>query len=78
MIIRSAYRVKIQHYNHIFDETVSVYRDVENFCEEICLSEWDAIRAAGRVRRAGDIFLHVVRCQLHGGQGKDEGPWIHA
>jgi len=38
--IFSTYSVKIKHYNKIFSETVSVYRDAVDFLMDICLSEW--------------------------------------
>ena len=40
MKIFSTYSVKIKHYNKIFSETVSVYRDAVDFLMDICLSEW--------------------------------------
>jgi hypothetical protein len=36
----STYSVKIKHYNKIFAETVSVYRNAVNYLIDICLSEW--------------------------------------
>lgn len=45
MRIFSTYSVKIKHYNHIFKDTVSVYRDAVDFFVGVCLSEWDAISA---------------------------------
>lgn len=43
MRIFSTYSVKIKHYNHIFKDTVSVYRDAVDFLIEVCLKEWDGI-----------------------------------
>ena len=40
MKIFSTYSAKIKHYNKIFSETVSVYRDAVDFLMDICLSEW--------------------------------------
>lgn len=43
MKIVSAYSVKIKHYNHIFKDTVSVYRDAVDFLIDLCLKEWNGI-----------------------------------
>ena len=39
----STYSVKIKHYNHIFKDTVSIYRDAVDFLINVCLSEWNDI-----------------------------------
>ena len=43
MKIYSTYSVKIKHYNHIFKDTVSVYRKAVDFLINVCLSEWGNI-----------------------------------
>lgn len=43
MKIFSTYSVKIKHYNHIFKDTVSVYRDAVDFFIDVCLNEWTVI-----------------------------------
>ena len=43
MKLFSSYSVKIKHYNHIFQETVNLYRNAVDFLIEICLNEWDTI-----------------------------------
>ena len=43
MQIYSTYSVKIKHYNHIFKDTVSVYRGAVDFLITVCLNEWDNI-----------------------------------
>ncbi|MCR5747325.1 MAG: transposase [Lachnospiraceae bacterium] len=45
MKIYSTYSVKIKHYNHIFKDTVSVYRKAVDFLINVCLSEWDSLSA---------------------------------
>ena len=45
MKIFSTYSVKIKHYNHIFQDTVYIYRDAVNFLINICLNEWEDISA---------------------------------
>ena len=43
MFINSTYSVKIKHFNHIFSDTVKIYRDAVSFIINVCLSEWDDI-----------------------------------
>lgn len=40
MKVISSYKVKILHYNHIFDETVSAYRKAVAFFLHVCGQEW--------------------------------------
>lgn len=39
----STYSVKIKYYNHIFKDTIVIYRNVVDFLLGVCLSEWDVI-----------------------------------
>ena len=43
MQLFSTYCVKIKHYNHIFKDTISVYRHAVDFLIDVCRKEWDAI-----------------------------------
>ena len=43
MKIFSTYSVKIKRYNHIFKNTVSVYRSAVDFLINVCLHNWDII-----------------------------------
>lgn len=43
MKLFSTYSVKLKHYNHIFKETVALYRDAVDFLIGVCLDEWDTI-----------------------------------
>ena len=43
MKIFSTYSVKIKHYNHIFKDTVSIYRKAVDFFIDVCLDEWECI-----------------------------------
>ncbi len=45
MKIYSTYSVKIKHYNHIFKDTVIVYRKAVNFLIDVCLDKWTDISA---------------------------------
>lgn len=41
MKIYSSYKSQIKHYNHIFEQTVEVYRNAVSFFIDICDKEWD-------------------------------------
>lgn len=43
MRLFSTYSVKIKHYNRIFRETVTLYRNSVDFLIKVCLDEWDTI-----------------------------------
>ena len=43
MKIFYTYSVKIKHYNHIFKDTVSIYRHAVDFLINVCLNEWNDI-----------------------------------
>ena len=45
MKIYSTHSVKIKHYNHIFKDTVIVYRKAVNFLIDVCLDKWTDISA---------------------------------
>ena len=44
MKIVSMYSVKIKDYNHIFMDSVRVYREAVDWYIQVCLEEWDEIR----------------------------------
>ena len=43
MDIYSTYSVKIKHYNHIFADTIKIYRSAVDFLINVCVAEWDTI-----------------------------------
>ena len=43
MKVFSTYSVKIKHYNNIFKDTVSLYRNAVDFFINVCLEEWNNI-----------------------------------
>ena len=43
MKVFSTYGVKIKHYNHIFKDTISIYRGAVEFLIKVCLNEWDGL-----------------------------------
>ena len=44
MKITSTYKVKIKHYNSIFRDTVSIYRNAVDYLIEVCLYGWNTIK----------------------------------
>ncbi len=47
MLSVSTYSVKIKHYNHIFKDTVALYRKAVDSLISICLNEWDDLSCIG-------------------------------
>ena len=43
MNIFSSYKVKIKHYNHIFEQTVEIYRNAVSFFIDVCDKEWNIL-----------------------------------
>ena len=44
MKIMTAYDVAIKHYNHVFKDSVRIYRNAVDFLIDVCLKEWDSIK----------------------------------
>ena len=64
MHIISSYSVKIKHYNHIFNDTIKIYREAVDFFISVCLSEWDAvstIRGSLAQQRYIEMHTHGTR-----------------
>lgn len=62
MKIYSTYSVRIKHYNHIFKDSVSIYRKAVDFLINVCLNEWDNISVI-----KGNLLQqqYIERC-IHG------------
>lgn len=43
MRIYTTYSVKIKHYNHIFKNTVAIYRRAVDYLLAVCIDRWDAV-----------------------------------
>ena len=39
----STYKVKIKHYNHIFQTTVTIYRNAVDYLIMVCIENWESI-----------------------------------
>lgn len=60
MKIVSTYGVKIKTYNHIFKETIGIYRHAVDFLIGVCLEEWEQI-----VPLKGQNRLTYVEALIH-------------
>ena len=45
MVIHTMYKRKIKHYNHIFDDTVRLYRGAVDYLISVCMDRWTEIVA---------------------------------
>ena len=55
MNIFSSYKVKIKHYNHIFEQTVEIYRNAVSFFIDVCDKEWDVLESLNSLERCRKI-----------------------
>ena len=66
MNIFSSYKVKIKHYNHIFDQTVEIYRNAVSFFIDVCDKEWnilEPLKNLERCRKIEKLTLHTKNNQ---------------
>lgn len=66
MNIFSSYKVKIKHYNHIFEQTVEIYRNAVSFFIDVCDKEWDVLeplKNLERCRKIEELTLHTKKNQ---------------
>ena len=63
MQIYTTYSAKIKHYNHIFKDTVSIYRRAVNYLISVCLDNWNNISAFKGVNRLTYIetLVHTTK-----------------
>ena len=55
MNIFSSYKVKIKHYNHIFEQTVEIYRNAVSFFIDVCDKEWNILEPLKNLERCREI-----------------------
>ena len=63
MQIYTTYSVKIKHYNHIFKNTVNVYRRAVDYLITVCLDNWDDISVCKGVNRLTytETLIHATK-----------------
>ena len=52
MKIMSTYSVKIKEYNHIFKDTIRLYRRAVDFYIQVILNEWDQFAQCSNQKQA--------------------------
>lgn len=62
MQIYTTYKVKIKHYNHIFKDTVLIYRKAVDFLIEVCLREWDSVSELNSNQRINRVERLTHNC----------------
>ena len=66
MNIFSSYKVKIKHYNHIFEQTVKIYSNAVSFFIDVCDKEWDVLeplKNLERCRKIEELTLYTKKNQ---------------
>ena len=66
MNIFSSYKVKIKHYNHIFEQTVEIYRNAVSFFIDVCDKEWhilESLNSLERCRKIEELTLQTKKNQ---------------
>ena len=63
MHIYATYGVKIKHYNHIFKDTVAIYRQAVDFLIIVCLEHWTDIAKLNNHDRLRSVegFTHKTK-----------------
>ena len=72
MKVITTYSVKIKHYNHIFKDTVSIYRNVVDYLIDVCVENWNTISVInGKLPRKSFVeeLIHKTKdnpCPVYG------------
>ena len=64
MRIYTTYKVKIKHYNHIFKDTVRIYRNAVDYFINVCLENWEQLsQTDGTVykQRLVESLVHATK-----------------
>lgn len=68
MQIYTTYKVKIKHYNHIFKDTVVVYRKAVDYLIDVCNANWDElsqIDGSLNKQRYIEVLVHATKYNPH-------------
>lgn len=60
MKIISSYKVKIKDYNHIFKNSIAMYRKAVSFLIDVCLNEWDGISAINGIKKQKSYIETII------------------
>lgn len=61
MNIFSSYKVKIKHYNKIFEQTVEIYRNAVSFFIDICDKEWNTLEELRSLERCSLMEKYTIQ-----------------
>ena len=64
MDIYTTYKVKIKHYNHIFKQTIAIYRSAVDYLIDVCTVNWDDMSDIGsslRRQRYIETLVHATK-----------------
>ena len=64
MQIYTTYKVKIKCYNHIFKDTVKVYRNAVDYLIDVCNANWDSLLRTGsslQRQRYIETLIHTTK-----------------
>ena len=65
MNIFSSYKVKIKHYNYIFEQTVDIYRNAVSFFIEVCDKEWNILEPLKSKEKLSYIEKNTIITKVH-------------
>ena len=51
MNLKSSYKIKIKNYNHIFKQTIKIYREAVDYMIGVCLDQWNHINPLDKKSR---------------------------
>ena len=64
MDIYTTYKVKIKHYNHIFKQTVAIYRNAVDYLIAVCHENWESISSIEgslNMQRYVETLVHATK-----------------
>lgn len=66
MHIYTTYKVKIKHFNHIFKDTVAIYRAAVEYLISVCIDEWHNILSLNSKQRINYVehLIHKTKDNL--------------
>ena len=68
MQIYTTYKVKIKNYNHIFKQTVVIYRNAVDYLIKVCNANWETIeKIEGSLNRQRHVetLVHATKDNLN-------------
>ena len=64
-ILSSTYSVKVKHYNHIFKDTIVIFRRVVDFLINVCINEWDDLFAMSSTDEQNNHIERLIHATKH-------------